>query len=61
MTRRKLIDASTHVQIYIPESLKVKMDLELYSELEQKVPFGARGKLLGELISEWLKSRGVEV
>lgn len=52
-------DRPKRLEVHIPQSLRAKLDLELYSELEGRVPHGALSNLLVELISEWLRSRGV--
>lgn len=61
MPRTKMIDRPVQRAVYIPESVCNKLDLELYSELEGKVPFGAFNGLMVELIKGWLNERGVVV
>lgn len=60
MPRAKHIDPPKHIGTVIPESLWSKVQLELYSELEGKVPYGAFQKLVRGLLTDWLKTRGVE-
>ena len=45
--------------ISLPQDLVTRVDLELYSDLEGKVPFGAKSELVESLLRDWLKSRGV--
>lgn len=61
MPRPLKIDRPKRVEVQIPESIFAKTQVELYSELEGKVPFGAVSGLVTELLREWLKSRGVAV
>ena len=61
MGRSKKIDQPFHLQVRLPESLVLAMDLELYNELEARVPFGARGELVAQLLRDWLQSRGVVI
>lgn len=41
-------------EIALPPDLVARVDLELYSALEDRVPQGAWQKLLTELLSSWL-------
>lgn len=59
MPRVAKIDRPVLVQFNLPTSIHDKMRLELYSELEDRVPYGALTNLFTELAVEWLKSRGV--
>ncbi len=61
MARLKKIDRPFHLQVRIPESLAMKVDLELYSELEGRVPYGKRSELIADLLTEWLQARGIIV
>lgn len=45
---------------FIPEDLKAKMDLHLFSEVEGCVPKGAYSKFLAELLREFF-SRATKV
>lgn len=59
MPRPKKIDYCVHVSVRIPTSIMSLVELELYSELIGKVPFGAKSELVESLLRDWLKSRGV--
>ena len=59
MPRVKKIDRPKRVEVQLPESIKLKVDMELYSELEGKVPFGKFSELVAELLGDWLKERGI--
>jgi hypothetical protein len=59
MPRVKKLDASVRVQVNIPESIWTRVHLELYSEIEGKIPFGKQSELVEELLREWLGKRGI--
>lgn len=62
MPRPKLIDRTCRLEVRIPESIFSKMQLELFSELEGRVPFGRNSEVITELVKNWLvEKRGVEV
>lgn len=52
MARPKRTDRPIEKNISLPESLVAQVDLELYSELEGKVPFGAWKSYVERLIRE---------
>lgn len=57
MPRGKLpsLDRPEKKKINLPSSLVARVDLLLYSELEQKVPHAAWSKLIQQLLGEWLE------
>lgn len=59
MSRQKFLDTRVRLEVALPESLKTMMDLELWSDLEGRVPYGKTSELIVQLIREWLNSRGV--
>lgn len=61
MPRPRKLDRPHRLEIQLPESLWAKLNVELYSEVEGKVPHGALTQLATSLITDWLKSRGVIV
>lgn len=61
MTRRFKIDRPIEIPFQIPSSIWEKVNQQLYSEIEGKIPFGARSNLVTELLTEWLRERGVTV
>lgn len=40
--------------IHLPEDLVARVDLKLYSALENRVPFGAWSELIQALLNRWL-------
>lgn len=58
MGRPRKAIRSVEKNICIPEDIVAQVELELWSELEGKVPFAAWQRLVVELLLEWLKERG---
>lgn len=62
MPKPKKIDQSVRLEVQIPTSILSKVQLELYSDLEGKVPFGKMSELATNLLIKWLRNeRGIEV
>ncbi len=61
MSRRKKIDRPRRLEIQLPDSIYEKVKAELYSELESRVPYGAVSELSTQLLTDWLRGRGVTV
>lgn len=61
MTRRFKLDRPRKIEVQVPTSICQKVEEQLYSEIEGKIPFGARSNLVTELLTEWLRDRGVIV
>lgn len=61
MGRRKKVDRPIPIIFNIPTSVWDKVNAELYSEVEGRVPYSARSALIVELLSEWLRDRGVTI
>lgn len=61
MPRPKHIDRPVKVGTVLPASIKAKIDEQLFSDLEGRVPYGAFQSLVEGLLTQWLKDRGVEV
>lgn len=59
MPRPLKTDRPVRLEIQLPQSLYAKLRLELFSEIENRVPVGRTSELYTELTSMWLKSRGV--
>jgi hypothetical protein len=58
MSRKKGLIRPVVKQLSLPEDLCLKVDLELWSEVEGRVPYAAWKGLVEELLREWLKVRG---
>lgn len=58
MPRPRKAVPSVEKNLSLPRDLVIAVDLELFSELEGKVPFGAWGKYVERLIREDLTKRG---
>ncbi len=60
MPRPKLIDRPVPIEIQVPESLASRVKLELFSDLENRVPHGEMSKLVCRLLTDWLRTeRGI--
>lgn len=59
MPRVKKIDRPVLLRAYLPESIHTKLQIELFSEIEGKVPHGAQTELITGLVTNWLRDRGV--
>lgn len=59
MPRMKKIDRPRRLEVSIPESILSRIQIELFSELEGKVPFGALSELVAAQLAEWLRDRGI--
>lgn len=58
MPRPRLTDRPKQFNVQLPESLYAKLRVELYSELEGRVPHGALSELVQSLVRNWLIERG---
>lgn len=54
MPRPRKIDRPVEKRVMLPESLVARVELELFSDLEGKVPFGAWQRFLTDVIMERL-------
>lgn len=50
MARPKRAIPNIEVKIPLPPDTLTRMDLKLYSEIEQRIPYGARSRYLTNLI-----------
>lgn len=55
MPRPTKADRPVHKKLALPQSIVAQVDLKLYSDLEQTVPYGAWSALVAQLLQEWLK------
>ena len=54
MARPRNIQRTIEKKVCIPETTVAKVDLELYSDLEGRVPVGAWKELVTKLLDNWL-------
>lgn len=52
MARPKQTVASVHKHLRLPEDLVLRMEADLFSEVEGKIPQGAQGVFIAELLRE---------
>lgn len=61
MGRPKNIIPTIQLNVMIPQDLVMQMNLELYSELEQRVPFGAQQRLLTALLRAYFSEQSLDL
>ena len=61
MPRRPDVDRPTQLETSIPTSLRSRLDLHLYSEVEGRIPLGAYKEFFSERIREYFESRRLEL
>lgn len=54
MPRPKNIMRPVHLKTSLPEDLRTRLDLHLWSEVECRVPMGAYQRLIVQLLREYL-------
>lgn len=57
MPRKQNLIRPVRIGVHLPEDVVAKVELELYSEVEKRVPYGAWSGLLTGLVKEWLAKR----
>lgn len=60
MSRNKVLPFD-RVLIHIPIDLRAKMSLELYSELEGRIPYGKQSALIAQLLREHFESERLDL
>lgn len=61
MPRRPDLDRPTRLELKLPESIRTRLDLLLYSELEKKVPQGRYQAFFLERITEFFDWRRLDL
>jgi hypothetical protein len=56
VSRRPNLIPTVRREIYLPEDLDARLTLELFSEAEGKVPYGASSEFLARLVREHFES-----
>ena len=55
MPRLPSVIRPTHLHLKLPETTRARMDLILFSELEERVPQGMYSELINTLLEAWLE------
>lgn len=58
MPRPKLSIRPRLLHVSLPEDLLARVDLELFSPLEGRIPAGSYQRLLTKLLTDWLAQQG---
>lgn len=61
MPRSPRIDRPTQLVMMLPESVRARVDLELFSELEGRVPHGAYTRFFQERLREYFDSKRLDL
>lgn len=61
VTKPKKVIRPVQKNIALPEDLVAKVEIELFSVVEQRVPMGAWQALMVVLLQKWLQERGIVV
>jgi len=61
MPRPALLDRPVRLNLTLPESLRARLDLHLFSDLEQRVPAGAYQEFLSSLIRRFFRERNLDL
>lgn len=61
MPRKPNIDPPTRLELKLPESLRTKLDLLLFSELEGRVPQGKYQEFFIERLNEFFTSKRLDL
>lgn len=59
--RRPNIEPSVATNLHLPESMRTRLDLLLFSELEGRVPKGAYQRFFLERLQEFFTTRSLDV
>ena len=57
MPRKANVIPSDRLYAHIPRDLRVQLDLHLWSELENRVPYGAHSTWIAERIRDYFNDR----
>ena len=60
MAKPPKIDRPIKKTISLPESLVGRVEIELFSDAQGRVPMGAWQTLLTELLTDWLHNQGIQ-
>lgn len=61
MPRQRNLIPSTRIKFSLPEDTRARLDLHLWSDLEQRIPQGAYMAFLGERIREFFDSERLDI
>ena len=61
MSRPKGVQRRISKNISLPEDLVARMELELFSEVEERIPVGAQSKLIEQLLRDHFNKQPIIV
>lgn len=59
--RKPLIEPSSSLNVHLPEGLRTRMDLLLFSEAEGRVPKGAYARFISSRLVEFFEHRRLDL
>lgn len=59
--RKPLIEPAVALNVHLPEGLRTRLDLVLFSDAEQRVPKGAYGKFFSARLHEFFEHRTLDL
>lgn len=59
--RKPLVDPSVSTNLHLPESVRTRIDLLLFSELEGRVPKGAYQRFFLERLNDFFTTRALDL
>lgn len=61
MPRKPAIEPNRQLEIKLPRDLSVRLDLHLWSDLEERVPRGAYSNLIVPLLREFFERKRLDI
>ena len=61
MARPKAAVPGTSLHVVLPADLHARMELDLWSPAEQRIPFNAKGKLIARLLRDHYERKDTNV
>ncbi len=61
MPRKKNVIPSHQLLVRLPEPILARMNLHLYSDVEQRIPLGSHQRFLSQLINEFFSRKALDV
>jgi len=59
--KKAQLDRPLKTTVHLRESIKSRVELALYSELEGRIPYGAVSDLINSLLNMWLNAKQLDL
>ena len=60
MARPRAAVPGTSLHVVLPAELHARMELDLWSPAEQRIPFNAKGKLIARLLKDYYQQKDAQ-